>query len=481
MIASAARRAEMMPTVPANTPPQADGLEVDDAPMSGGRAPAQHREQEELARHRRAKLMQASQPVSKHSRRTANQRRQRTAEPHPLAALHAVNYISTSLEDGLTPADVLMLSAALARTPLGPRGRYSQGTIDHLTKVIILMRGRQATRAGRIEGLAVDAPVSSNTLAALAFAGEQQAEGAEDIPSIDVSTMMTHANIMLLRMLINPKSLHKRKLLVFDTKFQQLDEDYPGTNSWSLAFDSITVANGVTVQRGLRNIIAMKLDPPRWPQSAIYGYTIQNATGDVFQPIARYTVGIEELLSQACIGTDGWRFHFMMQILYTNFVGDIFDPHPADIPWSEMSTEDFNNGYFRFEHPITTLNTVTLRFAQPFLPFDIAPNRVGGYVVQNSNPLVIDLIRPLDIIWMSGQDYTIVGFTTGDPTADAALIAEVADYDGPAVLTTTTTLEFPIDVSSMTPRAEAIRVSVLAPAAVRAVYPITFVYFDAGD
>ena len=373
-------------------------------------------------------------------------------QPDSKQALHilqATNYIADMTD--MTETDLQLVHSALLSAD--DYGRY---TLDKLVRTVDLGREVGSTdeflRAS--QAAEINPPISK-------------------LGDINIDKILTRSSAVELRLLINPSSLYKRKIIFFDTLDQELGVQYSGVHKWSLAYDSITAPHSVTIQSGLRNIVAMHIGPIRWYRSDVYNYFSDDYDK---ARMWRWTIAIEELLAQACIGPGGYRYHFMLQQMYFSN-NSVVDPYT----YTEMSFQDFNDGYYRFEHPITELKTVTMLFGRPFIRFPIAPNNIGGVVVQNTNPLQFTLSDELDPQHLTAINFTFRGFTTGDPAADAALIASVDAYDAPVTFITNSLISIPIDASGMTPYSGQINVNIVFIDAYRKIYPLTFVYFDDRD
>jgi hypothetical protein len=147
---------------------------------------------------------------------------------------------------------------------------------------------------------------------------------------------------------LNPTAVHRKNYMLLDSRYRILSgSDVSGISqfSWNYILNSQADTQGsVNIIGNVRDIIAMRVYPFRIP----YVDTADNN-------YARISVFVEELGSQAFVAHEDRKFHFMLRA--TN-----------DTEFIELETNKFNDGYFYFEKPITTLNTLTVSFGSPLEP-----------------------------------------------------------------------------------------------------------------
>lgn len=176
---------------------------------------------------------------------------------------------------------------------------------------------------------------------------------------IQINSFLGVNDLSTLQMLFNPESLYVRYYVVMDSDYRVQDSSTNNISRFKWNYtDSLNLQDGFVNSDGnIHDVIGMRLYQPRIPYSAAMVTTAK-----------RVSVLIEEFGSQAFIGENGRRFHFLMR---PNF--DPTFPAPSSI---EISTEDYNDGLFHFRKPITTFDSLTVSFGDPLdiieftAPFD---------------------------------------------------------------------------------------------------------------
>ena len=147
---------------------------------------------------------------------------------------------------------------------------------------------------------------------------------------------------------LNPDSFLRKNYIMLDSRYR----DLTGTNSdgitafsWNYVLQSLSLAQGtVNIVGNVRDIVALRIYPSRIP----YVLSADNK-------YSRISILITELSSQSFISHEKRNFHFMLRsVIDDNFI--------------DLDTHDYNDGYFYFEKPITTLNRLTLTFGSPLEP-----------------------------------------------------------------------------------------------------------------
>jgi hypothetical protein len=144
--------------------------------------------------------------------------------------------------------------------------------------------------------------------------------------------------------ILNPKSQYRRNHMLLDSRYRvfiEQSEENISKLQWNYVQKSQSTTNGsVNVIGNVRDIIGFRIYPFRIPY-----------TTNADNKYSRISVFIEELSAQAFIAHEGRKFHFMM----TSTIDSEFITLEADV----------YNGYFWFERPITTLETLTITFGNP--------------------------------------------------------------------------------------------------------------------
>ena len=144
--------------------------------------------------------------------------------------------------------------------------------------------------------------------------------------------------------ILNPKSQYKRNHILLDSRYRIVDEQAPiniTSFKWNYIQKSQSTTEGsVNVIGNVRDIIGLRVYPFRIPytQSADNKYS-------------RISLLIQELSAQTFIAHENRKFHFILNATidseFINLDADVY------------------NGFFWFEKPITTLDTLTISFGNP--------------------------------------------------------------------------------------------------------------------
>lgn len=161
---------------------------------------------------------------------------------------------------------------------------------------------------------------------------------------IDILGMKTSNELVRI---LNPKSKERRNHMLLDSRYRNVLDQSAGKIQkfqWNYIQKSqISIDGSVNVIGNVRDIIGLRLYPFRLP----YAQDSDNAYNKI-------SLFIEELAAQSFIAHEDRKFHFMLNATidgeFINLDADVY------------------NGYFWFEKPITTLNTITVSFGNPLEP-----------------------------------------------------------------------------------------------------------------
>ena len=144
---------------------------------------------------------------------------------------------------------------------------------------------------------------------------------------------------------LNPTAMHRKNYLMLDSRYRILtSNDTNGIQqfSWNYILKSQIEGQGsVNIIGNVRDIIAIRVYPFRIPyvESADNKYS-------------RISVFIEELAAQSFLAHEDRKFHFILK-------------SEIDSEFINLETDKYNDGFFHFEKPVTTLNTLTISFGSP--------------------------------------------------------------------------------------------------------------------
>jgi hypothetical protein len=145
--------------------------------------------------------------------------------------------------------------------------------------------------------------------------------------------------------ILNPMASYRKNYMVLDSRYRNITEQSPPSVKsfeWNyVQKNQNTIQGSVNVIGNVRDIVGFRVYPFRIPYVA-------NADNSY----SRITMLIEELSSQAFIAHENRKFQFMLK-------------STVDNEFIDLDTDNFNDGYFWFEKPITTLEKLTISFGNP--------------------------------------------------------------------------------------------------------------------
>lgn len=272
---------------------------------------------------------------------------------------------------------------------------------------------------------------------------EETEEKSKDtnIIEAEINTILTKDRKDML-LLFNPSAHYKRKFIVLDSINQKDATNGSGKLSWDVVPSRDFFGGCVNTTRQLRNIVGIRMVSARWEKIPELHYMSDD--------IARWTILIEELVTQSCMGFEGRKYHFMTTIGAKANVDST-----GTYTYYDMTLHNFNKGYYWFRRPITTLSQITLSFGCPWYVFKMKSNKMTGNAVS--------LLNLLNVQFQSGANFgntnavlmfgplTITGFTTTTPIVDAALIASINNHAFvPLSYPTAYSIQFNIDLTGVT-------------------------------
>jgi hypothetical protein len=269
---------------------------------------------------------------------------------------------------------------------------------------------------------------------------EENDKSASTDTQISINTQYNISDIMGLSTqndlinLLNPPAGYASRIITLDSLYQDDTINGTGKIAWDLiatrdlnnmtanGISNGTVPSGANTTEPLKNIVGIRMMPFRLLviNEIEWGFKYN------YDPLFTWTVLIEELQAQAIIGPEGRRYHFMTTL------GEITNSQTVSVSTAnywEMTTHNFNQGYYWFRQPITELSRITLSFGCPWYQFNIKNSKFTT-AINNYTNLLAALIN-MTQTWNNlnqgcfGGNLTITGFTTANPTTDAALIEYV--------------------------------------------------------
>lgn len=228
---------------------------------------------------------------------------------------------------------------------------------------------------------------------------EQTSAKEQTLTKIDISKFFDISNKYLIQKKINPSSLYESNYIVLNTSnYGYANVDFTKI-SWNL-METAIVAPGVVNTAPISNLVCMRVFPIK--------FSMTNG----FLPLYNmYNLLVDELETQAFIGYNNRKYHF---VLYGNLTQ--FGPN-ASLGYFEMSpTKDNGKGYFWFDPPITTLKTFTISFGT-YLGVQPINAGISYCYIGFTNPVQISPTN--NLTFNSGDTCIISQFTMLSPTITA--------------------------------------------------------------
>ena len=234
-----------------------------------------------------------------------------------------------------------------------------------------------------------------------------------------------------LQKIFNPAILRYKTYLLLDRKFQSTEANNSTEFKWYVTDTSRVYTSDMAVSTlPIKSITSIKMYPFIFPSSL-----------NALTPSKRLSVEIDELKNQAYIAPAyKKRFHFVFSVQKVD--ADTYPQYVID----ELGQNDC---LFDFHNPISELNSVTLRFGNPFRNLALDPDRLYATI---SSVGVQTRLTFTQAHYLNVDDVVVIeNFTTATPTADTTQINLINNVNG-NVLTgvTSTTATFDIDLSALT-------------------------------
>jgi len=324
-----------------------------------------------------------------------------------------------TIYDTLTNKPELSIKEDLTKILMEPYDAFELGTQLHKIKEIKKKQKRQITWSSGKQFILSSKHSSTRPYNLTNFVG--------------LTSLLQFARAM------NPSSIYKKAYVTLDSKYARFLE-----RNTKLQWDYLDV---LTESDTSTNTVSKIRDVVR---IQIFSTVITKFSS----PLMRGTTLIEEFRSQAFIAPNGRRFHTM------GLLNDLENPIPieirstfgADIGFTpDVTTYDkyellsgfrFNEGMYYFNQPITTFNSLTLSFGNPFDLINIRKHVIQRCKFEsiNYNSLATwpddDYFGNFDVDLQQEHFYTgeiysikISGFTTSDPITDALFIEYVNNME----------------------------------------------------
>lgn len=234
---------------------------------------------------------------------------------------------------------------------------------------------------------------------------------------------------------LHPQLQYTKNYIILDSK-NRVPSNNLQQMQWLYLSDATFQQGTVNTKGQVRDLIGIRMYPLRAAQN----FGISGA----YNPT--YTLLIEEFKAQSFIGHQGRNFHFMLRQT----------PNPTTPPTAPAVAQQelmpMNDGYFWFRKPFTTINTLTISLANPLVVINIPVAQQVLYSQYFTYGLTTVVVTPFATGYTTGDTVVLSNFTTANPVADAAVIAQMNDPAGHVItVVDANTFIIPVDTSTITP------------------------------
>ena len=191
---------------------------------------------------------------------------------------------------------------------------------------------------------------------------EESAPSAELMPTaINITNVLGVTSAEEFKLYINPESAYSYHYIVLDTAYRNTTGETTSSVTrftWNYAPTQNVgtgYCNSVDV---IQNIVSMRIYQPRIPY-----------VGNITSLANRVSILVEEFATQAYIGPNNRRYHFLLRPQFSN-------PYYLTTLDMDLLIEDQNDGIFNFKKPINNFSSLTVSFGNPYtllsfpLPFN---------------------------------------------------------------------------------------------------------------
>lgn len=226
-------------------------------------------------------------------------------------------------------------------------------------------------------------------------------------------------NIDKLIRIMNPKAYKKVAYVCLDSRYAEFLDNNTRLRFAYTNFIS-EFNNATSVIGNVKNIISVRM----------LSMTIRS-----FSSVAdRAGIAIDEFNAQAIVLPNGRRFHFMGLLNDLSFPVPLTARNAKQVPiipdvsiyrkYELLAGYKFNEGFYHFNKPITSINTLTVSISDPFSLVTIPKYEFMNVQVANVTATTVDLIFDGPHYYNDSDIFSmfIDEFTTTDPVSDAVLI-----------------------------------------------------------
>jgi hypothetical protein len=166
----------------------------------------------------------------------------------------------------------------------------------------------------------------------------------------------------------------KQAYFMLDTKYRTLENDGTTYFRWN-HINSVTRMQGsMNILGDIRDIVSIRTYPIRIPNVAT-----------AVTPYERISIFIKEFIAQSYIAHENRNFHFIGS---SEIKGN----------WINICPDDYNEGSYNFNKPITHINTITISFASPLEPVIFDKDRLRTTVISYQLHTILQTSEPHNLL-----------------------------------------------------------------------------------
>jgi hypothetical protein len=254
-------------------------------------------------------------------------------------------------------------------------------------------------------------------------ADEERELNRVPITKVDVGSLFGLSDIRDVVGKLSETTAIKHAYFMLDTKYRTLENDGTTCFKWS-HINSVTRGQGtLNILGTIRDIVSMRTYPIRIPNVA-----------SAYTPYERISIFVEEFISQSYIAHENRNFHF---------IGDSV----IKGNWVNVCPDDYNEGAYHFDKPITHIDTLTISFASPLEPIIFDKDRLQTTIISYATTTVLQMSENHNLVL--GDTIYIDDFNTGS-TNDLGISDIFNRQTGhSATVITPNTISIPVDTSGL--------------------------------
>ena len=236
-----------------------------------------------------------------------------------------------------------------------------------------------------------------------------------------------------LKLLLNPKSLHKKYYICLDSFNKNLTTSDDVNFSWDVSRNNSITKGSIVLSDNVKDLIQIKIYEPIIP------IPIEGINLDA----RRISILFKEFSNQAFISNENRKYHFLTKPYYDQ---GLIVKQTSVI----LDTTGYHNGTCIFKNPITNIDRFTINFGQPDELCRFYDDRLYATLTAGATTL---LTFATNHNFLIGSDtvVSIADFTTATVAVDYSTITTINRTKGHiATVTTSTQMTIPIDTSTIT-------------------------------